>query len=71
LRSISITRPSKTECTLRSAQSFATSFGVLLEAHRDKLKPEIVWNVEKGLRLTMQEIARAERQRAEMTGRER
>lgn len=51
------------------AQSFATSFGVLLEAHRDKLKPEIVWNVEKGLRLTMQEIARAERQRAEMTGR--
>jgi amidase len=51
------------------AQSFATSFGMLLEAHRDRLKPEISWNIEKGLRLTMQEVARAERQRAEMTGR--
>jgi amidase len=51
------------------AQSFATSLGPVLEAHGDKLKPEIVWNVEKGLRLTMQEIARAERQRADMTGR--
>ncbi len=51
------------------AQAFVTSFGLLLEAHRDRLKPELVWNVEKGLRLTMPEVARAERQRAEMTAR--
>ena len=38
----------------------------LLEAHRDLLKPEVVWNIEKGLALTGAEIARAEAQRGAM-----
>jgi amidase len=38
----------------------------LLEKHRDLLKPEVVWNIEKGLALTGAEIARAEAQRGEM-----
>ena len=32
--------------------------------HRDKLKPEVIWNIEKGLALTGDDIARAEAQRA-------
>ena len=38
----------------------------LLEAHRGQLKPEVIWNIEKGLKLTGAEIARAEAQRAAM-----
>jgi amidase len=43
---------------------FANRFGPLLETHRDKLKPEVIWNIEKGLSLTADEIGRAERDRA-------
>lgn len=35
----------------------------LLDSHRELLKPEVVWNIEKGLRLTGEEITRAEGQR--------
>ncbi len=38
----------------------------LLDSHRDQLKPEVVWNIEKGLSITGAEIARAEAQRGEM-----
>jgi amidase len=38
----------------------------LLDTHRDVLKPEVVWNIEKGLALTGAEIARAEAQRGDM-----
>jgi amidase len=38
----------------------------LLDAHRDRLKPEVIWNIEKGLNLTGEEIVKAEAQRAEM-----
>jgi amidase len=38
----------------------------LLDTHRDLLKPEVVWNIEKGLALTGAEIARAEAQRGDM-----
>ena len=38
----------------------------LLDTYRDLLKPEVIWNIEKGLRLTGAEIARAEAQRGEM-----
>lgn len=41
------------------AMSFAASFGPLLEANRSIFKPEIVWNVEKGLALTADEIMAA------------
>ena len=50
--------------TLR-ALSYA-NMAPLLERHRDLLKPEVVWNIEKGLRITGAEIARAEAQRGEM-----
>ena len=51
--------------TLR-ALSFATAYHKLLESHRDKLKPEVIWNIEKGLQLTGAEIVRAEAQRGAM-----
>jgi amidase len=44
--------------TLR-AIDYAASTKSLLDNHRDKLKPEIIWNVEKGLALGGAEIARA------------
>ncbi len=51
------------------AQSFAVSFAHLLAAHADKLKPEIVWNIEQGLALSMADIVEAEHQRAAMMNR--
>lgn len=51
--------------TLRAAL-FASEKAELLETHRDMLKPEIVWNIERGLRLTAAEIGRAERARGEL-----
>lgn len=51
--------------TLR-AKGFAISKKALLETHRDKLKPEVIWNIEKGLALTMDQITRAETQRLAM-----
>jgi amidase len=58
------------ECfqTLR-ALSFAVSQADRLREHRDLMKPEVIWNVEKGLALTAEEIARAERQRVALTAR--
>ena len=41
------------------AMSYAASYGPLLEANRSVFKPEIVWNVEKGLALTADEIVAA------------
>lgn len=45
------------------AALFAANKGELLETHRDVLKPEIIWNIEKGLALDADTIARAERAR--------
>jgi amidase len=47
---------------LRALQ-FAINLGDRMRAHPGLMKPEVVWNVEKGLALTADEIARAERQR--------
>ncbi len=43
----------------------------LLENHRAQLKPEVIWNIEKGLALTGAEISRAEAQRGAMFQRTR
>ena len=51
------------------AKGYAISLGGLLARHRDQLKPEVVWNIEAGLRLTMTEIAVAVHRRAEMASR--
>ena len=48
--------------TLRAAL-YAAEHEPLLREHRDLLKPEVVWNIEKGLALTADDIGRAERAR--------
>ena len=48
---------------LRAAH-FAAEKATLLEAERERLKPEVVWNIERGLALTADEIGWAERERS-------
>jgi Amidase len=36
---------------------------------RDLLKPEVIWNIEQGLKLTMEDLQRAQAQRVAMTAR--
>jgi amidase len=48
------------------ALDYAVGKKDLLESHRALLKPEVVWNIEKGLALTVAEIATAEAQRSAM-----
>ena len=45
--------------TLRGAQ-FVASYDSLLREHRSELKEEVIWNIEHGLALSPQDIARAE-----------
>ena len=45
--------------TLRGAQ-FVASYDSLLREHRSELKEEVIWNIEHGLALNPQDIARAE-----------
>lgn len=52
--------------TVLRAEAFVASRATLLERHRDRLKPEVVWNIERGLELTAGEIGRAERERGLM-----
>ena len=46
------------------ALAFATNRGALLDKHRDRLKWEVVWNIEAGLALGTDDIMRANRTRA-------
>jgi amidase len=48
--------------TLRAA-GFAIGKAEAYANHRAKLKPEIIWNIEKGRKLSIEEIGRAERAR--------
>ena len=48
---------------LRS-QHFIVDRELRLRSHRDKLKPDIIWNTERGLAQTPSDIARADRERA-------
>jgi amidase len=45
------------------AVGFAASYAPFLHEHRDRLKDTVVWNIEKGLALTGEDIARATRLR--------
>src|SRR5947199_9386253 len=45
------------------AFDFAISKAALLRSNRDLLKPEVIWNIEEGLKLTVEQLARAEGQR--------
>ena len=49
------------------AHAFVTSFGTLYEAHRDKLKPDVIWNIEEGLKLSALDVSRAHRHRAHLS----
>ncbi len=51
------------------AYDFALTKGKLLKSHRDQLKPEVIWNIEEGLKLTLTDIERAEAQRVTLTNR--
>ena len=51
------------------AFDFAITKAHLLRTRRDQLKPEVVWNIEQGLKLTVEQIARAEAQRIAMAAR--
>ena len=46
------------------AQHFIVDRELQLRGHRDKLKPDIIWNTERGLAQTPSDIARADRERA-------
>jgi amidase len=51
------------------AFDFAISKAALLRSKRDLLKPEVIWNIEQGLKLTVEQLERAEAQRVEMAAR--
>jgi amidase len=51
------------------AYDFALSKFNLLRDKRDQLKPEVIWNIEEGLKLKVEDIARAEAQRVTMAAR--
>jgi len=53
--------------TLR-ALDYATSMRPLMERHRDQLKPDVIWNIEKGLALTAEEVGQAQRRRSRLYG---
>jgi amidase len=51
------------------AFDYAISKAALLRTKRDLLKPEVIWNIEEGLKLTVEQLERAEAQRIAMTAR--
>jgi amidase len=51
------------------AFDFALTKAALLRSKRDMLKPEVIWNIEQGLKLTVEDLERAEAQRVAMTAR--
>jgi amidase len=51
------------------AFDFALTKAQLLRTKRDLLKPEVIWNIEEGLKLSIEQIERAEAQRVTMTAR--
>jgi amidase len=51
------------------AFDFAITKAQLLRTRRDLLKPEVIWNIEEGLKLTIEQVERAEAQRVAMTAR--
>jgi amidase len=51
------------------ALDFAITKAALLRSKRELLKPEVVWNIEEGSRLTVDKLERAQEQRVAMTAR--
>jgi amidase len=59
------------ECfhVLRAYDYVLTKAALLRGDKRDLLKPEVIWNIEAGLKLTMADLERAQAQRSAMTAR--
>ncbi len=53
----------ETFLALRS-QHFVVERELMIATHRDQIKPDIIWNTERGLRQSTSELAAAERERA-------
>ncbi|MFZ0766320.1 amidase [Bradyrhizobium sp.] len=51
------------------AFDFAVTKAALLRNKRDQLKPEVIWNIEEGLKLSVEQLERAEAQRLAMAAR--
>ncbi len=51
------------------AHSYATGLEHLLETHGDQLNPNVVWNIEQGLRLSITDINRAQQDRLALVNR--
>ena len=51
------------------AFDFAISKAALLRSKRNQLKHEVIWNIEEGLKLSVEQLERAEAQRVAMTAR--
>lgn len=51
------------------AHSFVSTYGAVVEANRDRVKRDMVWNIAEGMKQTSGDIARAERRRAELVRR--
>lgn len=51
------------------AHSFVMTYGAVVEANQARIKRDMIWNVEQGMKLTSGAIARAERQRADIVRR--
>jgi amidase len=51
------------------AFDFAITKASLLRSKRDQLKPEVIWNIEEGLKLSVEQLERAEAQRVAMAAR--
>src|SRR5579859_2324997 len=51
------------------AFDFAVTKAALLRSKRELLKPEVIWNIEQGLKLSVEQLERAEAQRVAMTAR--
>jgi amidase len=58
------------ECfiTLRT-YDFHMRKAVLLREHRDLLKPEVIWNIERGMKITLEDMERAENHRVALSQR--
>jgi amidase len=53
--------------TLRAA-GFVAGYAALYDTQRDKLKPDVIWNIEQGMKLDAERIGRAQLRRSRLYG---
>ena len=57
-------RPGRRSFLILRSQQFVVDRELQIQQHRDKIKPDIIWNTERGLKQTPSGLAWAERERA-------